>query len=585
MKGIALGLALVAGAPLLGLSTIDEGPIHEGYIQPIEGGILLSAVEKAPPEREVVERLPASPDEQADWLSGYWAWNGDSYVWMSGVWRRPPPGHLWIEGSWKEYPEGWVWSPGFWSPVAESELEYIGDPPPDPIEEEASDPPVESFWMPGYWSYNESSRDYAWVSGEWMRFDPNWVLVPAHYVWRPQGYVFIRAYWDWPLESRGSAYAPVRARGGETYTPDETLDDETLVRRLVVYYPNYLCFYHHHYYYHYNFWAGWWGTPPWWGWNSWWSFGWGPHWDVWWWYTHPGFPHPIWLNKSMAGRIWPAPRALRGRMRGNWGWPLNITPHGMAPVSAARGAMGRRGLPVLPANPRRREDLIRGAVPERHERPLRPEGRAGEAQERRGIPGPRPDFGPRPDVNRRPPTAPPLTPGRRPPIGERGQRGPRPTAPQPVQPGVRPHPPRPAPGRGPSQVTPPGRGPSQVTPPGRGPSQVTPPGRGPSQVTPPGRGPSQVTPPGRGPSQVTPPGRGPSEVTPPSRGPSQVTPQPNYPSRMAPRQYQPRQYQPRQVQPRQFQPQRSAPSGGGYQGGGGYRGGGGGGGGRGGGHR
>ena len=88
---------------------------------------------------------------------------------------------------------------GFWSEVPLQDLTYIPDAPPEPQEENPGTPPGDDyFWLPGYYDYQDGQ--FNWLSGKWVQMDPNWVLTPAYYVWRPDGYVLVASYWDWPVE-------------------------------------------------------------------------------------------------------------------------------------------------------------------------------------------------------------------------------------------------------------------------------------------------------------------------------------------------------------------------------------------------
>jgi len=50
---------------------------------------------------------------------------------------------------------------------------------------------------------------------------PDWIWVPAHYIWTPRGYIHVGGYWDYPVIHRGVLFAPVfftpRVHFGITY--------------------------------------------------------------------------------------------------------------------------------------------------------------------------------------------------------------------------------------------------------------------------------------------------------------------------------------------------------------------------------
>jgi hypothetical protein len=66
-------------------------------------------------------------------------------------------------------------------------------------------PDANSVYIPGCWVYNAR---YFWRPGHWIPYQPNWVWVPACYVWTPSGSIFIDGYWDYPLDQRGLLFAP-----------------------------------------------------------------------------------------------------------------------------------------------------------------------------------------------------------------------------------------------------------------------------------------------------------------------------------------------------------------------------------------
>jgi hypothetical protein len=289
----------------------EEGPIHESFVTKVSGNIILEASISQPPH-PIQEKKPRQIDMQSTWIPGYWAWNdkANDFVWVSGVWRRPPPSHQWISGFWKQYDQGWVWIPGFWSRSAEQSVDYVKLSPPNELDENTAPPPSNNyFWVPGYWVYQFDSEQYKWVRGNWEELDPNWIFVPSHYMWRPGGYVFVPAFWDWPLENRGTAYSSVvikpELREKISYEPLNILKPTTIVKNLYPYYPDYLSFFQYHRHYHPDFWQNSCCPPPWWGWDTWWSFAWQDQWSLWWWFTHPGYPQPTWITPELSGILPP----------------------------------------------------------------------------------------------------------------------------------------------------------------------------------------------------------------------------------------------------------------------------------------
>ncbi len=399
-----LGISFVGIVHGQAIQPVEGGPVHEAFVTPVTENVALEATEAQPPS-PITERIPPKPNPEVEWVVGYWAWAPErkDFLWVSGVWRRPPPGRHWISGVWKLYDEGWVWVRGFWSELPDDSLTTIDIAPPDQLDEAVPPEPGNGFfWMSGYWGFSETTHSYLWRSGHWIELDPNWVLVPAHYVWRPGGYVFVSAYWDWPIEQRGRAYAtvyvPPPVRVEVVYEPVVVIEPAIIVHNLFIYYPDYSYFFYHHHHYHTAFWIQSGDAPPWWGWNRWWCFTWHDHWAMWWWYTHPGYPHPAWITVELAGRIPPPPRTLVAMVKVARP-PTIITVQGMvAPSKILRAATQNKPrtskgtpAPVLPADPQRAEKIKASAKAEEVgvskpvAKPLLPSGRKIAQTQQKGI--------------------------------------------------------------------------------------------------------------------------------------------------------------------------------------------------------
>jgi hypothetical protein len=363
----------------------EEGPINEAYLSKFGGNnLILDAIPREPPY-PINERIPPQTDMQAEWVPGYWAWQDEinDFVWVSGVWRKPPPGHLWISGFWKKFEEGWVWIHGFWNRMSEANLHYIGIAPPDSIEEDVPPPPNEGYaWNPGYWHFAFNEHEYQWMPGSWEELDPNWILIPAHYIWRPGGYLLISPYWDWPLNERGKAYASVliekEYRYQATFEPAYIIEPQVLVRRLYVHYPDYLFVFHHHYHFHPEFWSDCGCAPPWWEWSTWWSYTWHDHWSLWWWYTHPGYPQPYWLTAELSSVIAPPNMgiiSLFSRVTP----PSVVTPYGVVTrrqLLQANSKISRSFAPILPYDRKVRDKVYSAARPDKRIKEiLKPSGK------------------------------------------------------------------------------------------------------------------------------------------------------------------------------------------------------------------
>lgn len=344
-----------------------EGPAHEAYLAPVLDSTVLEAVTLQPPGL-IKENTPLQQDQRTVWIPGYWAWDKvrKDFIWIGGVWRRPPPGRQWVPGQWKETEAGWVYVRGFWSDQPAASLEYVKQTPPDALEEKVTDSPgPEYFWAAGHWQYIPATQKYSWLKGRWEKFDQNWVLVPAHYVWRPEGYVLVNSYWDWTIREMGSSYAglwiPPDKRAAYEYNPIVVVDPLFIVRRNFFYYPNYTYFYNHHYHYSVEFWNGFSFSPPWWGWQQWWSLTWKDQWALWWWWSNPGYPAPEWLDANVAAQMTGPKKDLAELMKDVFP-PLNITPKGIVSteslILSINKSLPQLNAPVLPA----KEDLSKTII-------------------------------------------------------------------------------------------------------------------------------------------------------------------------------------------------------------------------------
>ncbi|MFN0065513.1 MAG: hypothetical protein ACKVOH_04670 [Chlamydiales bacterium] len=350
---------------------VKNGPTHESFLSKEQGNIVLQAIPMKPPE-PIRERIPERINHQTQWIEGYWAWSVDrnDYIWVSGTWRVSPPGHQWIAGKWKQMEEGYVWFSGFWSRVEEADLEYINRPPPDLVDERlAISPSDDYFWINGHWEYDEAEGGYVWFEGRWQEFDPHWQYVPAHYVWREQGYIFIPGFWDLSLVERGSAYAcvyvPIEQRTTFIHTPEVILDSSDIIGVNYSAWPDYIFFYHHWVHFHPDFLFPLGAVPIWWEWNSWWGFNEVDTWWLWWWWSHPGFPHPLFINELLATMINVPDQGLVEMML-NVAPPVFITNVGVVGtntlIEAIEDITGRH-FPIMPSGTAQIFEIQQEAMP------------------------------------------------------------------------------------------------------------------------------------------------------------------------------------------------------------------------------
>ena len=354
-------------------STVKGYDIHEAYFSPDQSALILQAVPIKPPQ-DITERIPKNTTANAVWIPGYWSWSKiyDRYVWLSGTWRLAPPGHEWIHGKWKKFDEGWVWLSGFWSSHDEKDLSYINRPPPDNADEDVKDPPgSDYFWLPGHWRYDSDKDDFTWYMGRWQEFDKKWQYVPARYIWREKGYVFIEGFWDWSLESRGVAYAAVEIPEDEintiAYMPRDIVEASEVIHIYYPYWPDYFMSFRCWFFFHPGFDFGWGDVPIWWNWPGWWAFNGVDMWWLWWWWSHPGFSHPFFLNADIAGMILPPDAMLLHRMQRVSPMPF-IAPNGVVEIEDLIHAVENftgHSEPIFPSSPEEVFEIQEQAHPTR----------------------------------------------------------------------------------------------------------------------------------------------------------------------------------------------------------------------------
>ncbi|MFL5246107.1 MAG: YXWGXW repeat-containing protein [Gemmataceae bacterium] len=241
-----------------GVEVLARGPIHEAFATPTTDPVPTLKIAKQPPK--ALDELPPEekPEGNVIWIGGYWSWDDDrkDFLWVSGTWRKPPPNKQWVPGYWKPDGEEFQWVAGFWTNLAKEDapaqdVTYLPEPPKPPVvAAPGTAPAADTFYVPGYWVWNDGR--YRWRDGYWARVQPNFVWVPAHYQWTPGGYVFVGGYWDVAVARRGVLYAPVYVSAGVVgasfvYTPAYAVPDTVVVDALFVR-PSYCHYYYGDYY-------------------------------------------------------------------------------------------------------------------------------------------------------------------------------------------------------------------------------------------------------------------------------------------------------------------------------------------------
>ena len=233
LRAAEVPAAPAADANAQGVQVLTRGPVHEAFAGVVtfnpEPGIV---VPKAPPA--IIDEVPPGERPEGDnvtWIPGYWAWDEErtDFVWVSGTWRALPPGRQWIAGYWGETTQGYQWTSGYWADASVQETTYLPQPPATVEEGPSVAAPSEDYrWTPGNWVWNQDR--YAWGPGYWARGRADWDWSPSHYMWTPRGYVFVDGYWDYPVNRRGSLFAPVYfdsgvySQSGYSYSPSIAID-------------------------------------------------------------------------------------------------------------------------------------------------------------------------------------------------------------------------------------------------------------------------------------------------------------------------------------------------------------------------
>ena len=197
---------------------IVHGPVHEAFAAPTPRELAppqtVSELPPEPPEELPPAVAPQQEGDAARWIPGYWGWDSrdEGYVWVSGTWRSAPPEMEWIPGYWDKSGGECRWVAGFWAHGDEEELAYLPQPPAPKVEQPPPPPDDGHFWISGNWQYAE--EEYRWKPGFWAESREDWIWTPDCYTWSPRGHIFVRGYWDLPLERRGMLFAPLAMKQG-----------------------------------------------------------------------------------------------------------------------------------------------------------------------------------------------------------------------------------------------------------------------------------------------------------------------------------------------------------------------------------
>jgi hypothetical protein len=235
----ALASSIMAQDPAPAVRSAIEvqtrGPVHEAYAQPFNSNVDPGAVIPREPPAPIPEIQPEQkPDtENSQWIPGYWSWDPvrQDFVWVSGVYRVAPQGRKYVAGYWAHTDEGWRWVPSYWT-SDQKNLAYT-PPPPASLDNGPSmpAPDSDSMYIPGSWVYRDER--FAWRPGYYAAEQAGRVWTPPSYVWTPNGYAYVDGYWDYPMESRGTMFAPVYFANplapGQAYQPSYVVNAPSLL--------------------------------------------------------------------------------------------------------------------------------------------------------------------------------------------------------------------------------------------------------------------------------------------------------------------------------------------------------------------
>lgn len=222
MNAIALAIAAMLAGQAAEVRL--RGPVHEAFAITGESRAPRLGPQPPAPLAEAVPKVYPGPG--AMWIPGYWDFDAEEndWTWVSGTWRFPPAGHAWINGYWHSAAGGWQRVPGIWYPsfAGQARLAYVAPStirppmqPPPPRPARGDDPGL--VFIPGEWQ--ALGNRLQWVSGKRIGFPEGRGWTPGRIAWTPAGALPVSGHADLSPETRGWAFAPVRARPGAAIEP------------------------------------------------------------------------------------------------------------------------------------------------------------------------------------------------------------------------------------------------------------------------------------------------------------------------------------------------------------------------------
>ncbi len=201
------------GRTARGVQVLTAGPVHEAFAEPVVFDPRPGPV--VPKEPAAADRgAPARPEARGadvQWIPGYWAWDDgrNDFLWVSGIWRDLPPGRQWVPGYWNRVQGGYPVGPRLLEPRRPGAADVPARRPRPASRRGRTAQPLRPTPSGRPAAGTGRSDRYVWRPGFWVPYQPDWVWVPAHYVWTPSGCLFVDGYWDRPIERRGLLFAPV----------------------------------------------------------------------------------------------------------------------------------------------------------------------------------------------------------------------------------------------------------------------------------------------------------------------------------------------------------------------------------------